>query len=112
MDVPMLLPSGQYVDRASLDHFIDNEAKWGRAANDPFTGLPFTENRKAIFDAKLKSRIDAFVLGLKPDYPEESKSKAAKIEPDFDFKGWNFDAFFKSLKNKQKWRKLRRCFLP
>ena len=85
----MLLPSGQYVDRASLDHFIDNEAKWGRAANDPFTGLPFTENRKAIFDAKLKSRIDAFVLGLKPDYPEESKSKAAKIEPDFDFKGWN-----------------------
>ena len=90
MDVPMLLPCGQYVDRASLDRYIDNEAKWGRSANDPFTGVPFTDNRKAIFDAKLKSRIDAFVLGLKP---EESTVKKPKIEEShFDFKGGNLDA--------------------
>ena len=91
----MLLPSGQYVDRASLDHYTDNEAKWGRSANDPFTGLHFTDHRKAIFDAKLKSRIDAFVLGCKT---EESSSqplaKKAKVqeEPNFDFKGGNLDA--------------------
>jgi len=50
-----------------------------------------------------KSRIDAFVLGLKPDYPEESKSKAAKIEPDFDFKGGNLDALLnQALKGKDR----------
>ena len=65
MDVPMLLPSGQYVDRSSLDNYNQIEAKWGRSANDPFTGLAFTETKKAIFDDKLKSRIDTFVLGTR-----------------------------------------------
>ena len=65
MDVPMLLPSGQYVDRSSLDNYNQIEAKWGRSANDPFTGLAFTETKKAIFDDKLKSRIDTFVLGAR-----------------------------------------------
>ena len=62
MDVPMLLPSGQYVDRSSLDNYIQIESKWGRHPNDPFTGLTFSETNKAIFDDKLKARIDAFVL--------------------------------------------------
>ena len=71
MDVPMLLPCGQYVDRSSLDNYNSNEAKWGRIPNDPFTGQTFTESRKAIFDAKLKSRIDAFVLGVSNNPSEE-----------------------------------------
>ena len=39
-------------------------------------------------------RTGNFVLGLQPDYPEESisSSKAAKIESNFDFKGGNLDA--------------------
>ena len=42
MDVPMLLPCGQYVDRSSLDNYNDIESKWCRQPNDPFTGLIFT----------------------------------------------------------------------
>ena len=39
------------------------QPKWGRKPNDPFTGLGFSETKKAIFDDKLKARIDSFVLG-------------------------------------------------
>lgn len=42
MNIPMLLPCGQYVDRSSLDNYNDIESKWGRRPNDPFTGLAFT----------------------------------------------------------------------
>ena len=52
MDVPMLLPCGQYVDRSSLDNYNQIEAKWGRKPNDPFTGLGFSETKKAIFSQK------------------------------------------------------------
>ena len=65
MDIPMLLPCGQYVDRSSLDNYNQIEARWGRSPNDPFTGLAFTDTKKPIFDDKLKSRIDSFVLGFK-----------------------------------------------
>jgi hypothetical protein len=41
MDVPMILPCGQWVDRSSLDTYNSHEAKWGRPANDPFTGNIF-----------------------------------------------------------------------
>ena len=42
MDIPMLLPCGEHVDRSSLDNYNEIESKWGRRPNDPFTGLVFT----------------------------------------------------------------------
>ena len=62
MDVPMVLPCGQVIDRSNLDKYIENEAKYGRNPNDPFTGRVFTTASKPIFDGKLKSRIDEYVL--------------------------------------------------
>ena len=62
MDVPMVLPCGQVIDRINLDKYIENEAKYGRSPNDPFTGRAFTAASKPIFDGKLKSRIDEYVL--------------------------------------------------
>ena len=62
MDVPMVLPCGQFVDRKNLDKYVENEAKFGRKPNDPFTGKPFTNSSYPIFDGKLKSRIDEYVL--------------------------------------------------
>ena len=48
MNIPMLLPCGQYVDRSSLDNYNDIESKWGRRPNDPFTGLAFTGKKHFI----------------------------------------------------------------
>lgn len=79
MNVPMLLPCGQYVDRSSLDNYNDIESKWGRSPNDPFTGLIFTTERKAVFDAKLKSRIDAFVLGIKTGHNQDDDKEGKFI---------------------------------
>ena len=62
MDVPMVLPCGQVIDRINLDRYIENEAKYGRSPNDPFTGRAFTAASKPIFDGKLKTRIDEYVL--------------------------------------------------
>ena len=107
MNVPMLLPCGQYVDRASLDHYNEIEAKWGRSPNDPFTGLAFTDVRKAIFDAKLKSRIDTFVLGVHQG-AAASTSKLTKVDnsssdKNFDYKGGNLDALLsQALEGRQR----------
>ena len=62
MDIPMVLPCGQFVDRKNLDKYVENEAKFGRKPNDPFTGKPFSNTSYPIFDGKLKSRIDEYVL--------------------------------------------------
>ena len=45
-----------------IDKYVENEAKFGRKPNDPFTGKPFTNSSYPIFDGKLKSRIDEYVL--------------------------------------------------
>lgn len=97
MNIPMLLPCGQYVDRSSLDNYIDIEKNWGRSPNDPFTGVIFTDSRKPVFDAKLKSRIDAFVLGVNNAAPSTSahvikKAKVKTEESSFAFNGGNLDA--------------------
>merc|ERR1711863_31432 len=60
--VPMVLPCGQVIDRKNLDTYLENEAKYGRPANDPYTGRPFTKTSYPIFDDKLKCRIDEYVL--------------------------------------------------
>ena len=39
MHVPMLLPSGHYVDQSTLERLADNDALYGRPPTDPFTGM-------------------------------------------------------------------------
>ena len=46
--IPMVLPSGQIVDKSTLDEYSRREAAWGRAPNDPFTGKIFTRDRRPV----------------------------------------------------------------
>lgn len=46
--IPMVLPSGQIVDKSTLDEYNRREEAWGRAPNDPFTGKVFTRDRRPI----------------------------------------------------------------
>lgn len=62
MAMPVRLPSGNVIDERTLDRFTQQEASWGRSQSDPFTGQPFTTERRPIFDSALKARIDAFLL--------------------------------------------------
>ena len=78
MDIPMVLPCGQFVDRKNLDKYLENEAKFGRKPNDPFTGKPFSNTSYPIFDGKLKSRIDEYVLnknGISLSYLREKRKR-------------------------------------
>uniref|UniRef100_G3NU06 U-box domain containing 5 n=1 Tax=Gasterosteus aculeatus TaxID=69293 RepID=G3NU06_GASAC len=62
MLLPMLLPSGVSVDSTTLEEHQKSEATWGRAPNDPFTGVPFTSTSQPLPNPQLKSRIDRFML--------------------------------------------------
>lgn len=58
----MLLPSGMSVDSSTLEEHQKREATWGRAPNDPFTGVPFTSSSQPLPNPQLKGRIDQFLL--------------------------------------------------
>lgn len=62
MTVPMLLPCSKNIDQSTLEKHTMREASWGRMPSDPFTGLVFDSQRKAIPNVSLKGRIDQFVL--------------------------------------------------
>lgn len=62
MTQPILLPSGKIIDQSTLLKHEETEAIWGRRLTDPFTGLPFSENRKPVIANALKIRIDKFLL--------------------------------------------------
>ncbi|XP_043600874.1 RING finger protein 37 [Bombus pyrosoma] len=62
MTQPILLPSGKIIDQTTLLKHEETEAIWGRRLTDPFTGLPFSENRKPVIASALKIRIDRFLL--------------------------------------------------
>lgn len=62
MSLPVLLPCGQTIDQTTLDRYIKEEAIWGRAPNDPFTGKGFTSLCHPIQNTSLKVRLDEFVL--------------------------------------------------
>ncbi|XP_043102714.1 RING finger protein 37 [Puntigrus tetrazona] len=62
MVFPVILPSGMIVDSGTLEEYQKREATWGRSPNDPFTGVPFTQNSKPLPNALLKSRIDRLAL--------------------------------------------------
>jgi len=62
MTQPIILPSGKVIDQTTLEKHEQNEAIWGRPLSDPFTCIPFNENRKPVMATALKSRIDKFLL--------------------------------------------------
>ncbi|KAH8334702.1 hypothetical protein KR074_004505 [Drosophila pseudoananassae] len=62
MIFPTVLPSGKVVDQSTIDKHSEEEAKWGRQPSDPFTGLEYTVQRKAILNLALKARIEKFLM--------------------------------------------------
>lgn len=62
MTQPILLPSGKIIDQTTLQKHEETEALWGRRLTDPFTGIPFSEDRKPVIATALKMRIDKFLL--------------------------------------------------
>lgn len=62
MSLPYTLPSGNTVDKSTLDKCAGNNASYGRLPSDPFTGSQFNNVHKPIFNAALKQRIDIFLL--------------------------------------------------
>ncbi|XP_066581712.1 RING finger protein 37-like [Prorops nasuta] len=62
MTQPIILPSGKLIDQKTLEKHEQSEALWGRIVSDPFSGLPFTAERKPVIAVALKSRIDKFLL--------------------------------------------------
>lgn len=62
MSIPMILPCGKTIDQSTMIKCNHTDETWGRMPIDPFTGQPYTELRKPIFDAILKSRIDEFLM--------------------------------------------------
>ena len=50
------------VDLSSLEEYQRREATWGRLPSDPFTGVPFTADSKALPCPLLKTRIDQLIL--------------------------------------------------
>lgn len=64
MVLPMRLPSGQHVDRSTIDRHNAEEFKWGRPPSDPFTGVPYTNTQQPVFDSKLKMELDHCLVQL------------------------------------------------
>ena len=62
MTIPILLPSGENIDQSTLEKHIAAEARWGRAASDPFTGNLLQDKFQAVPNVGLKTRIDSFML--------------------------------------------------
>ncbi|EDV91430.1 RING finger protein 37 [Drosophila grimshawi] len=62
MTFPTVLPSGKVVDQSTIDKHAEEEAKWGRLPSDPFTGLEYTSQRKAILNLAIKARIEKFLM--------------------------------------------------
>ncbi|XP_034662182.1 RING finger protein 37 [Drosophila subobscura] len=62
MIFPTVLPSGKVVDQSTIDKHAVEEGKWGRQPSDPFTGLEYTSQRKAVMNLALKARIEKFLM--------------------------------------------------
>lgn len=93
---PMLLPSGNVVDKTTLEKWHVARGDLSTANTDPFTLLPFDPNRRPKFHGLLKARIDQF-LRERPEFAgktvgagmkracssnstEDNSSKAARLE--------------------------------
>ena len=62
MALPVLLPSGHYVDQSTVDKSIELDTINGRPPTDPFTGVPYTS--RPMFCPLLKASIDEYVSSL------------------------------------------------
>jgi len=63
MKIPIKLPSGHFVDKSTLDKYLNEQKVNGDGVEkDPFTKVNFDSNSKPVVDADLKSRIDRFML--------------------------------------------------
>jgi len=83
MTLPMTLPSGNCVDRSTLDRCADSLAAWGGHPRDPFTGKLFKEGYKPVFNVNLKSRIDRWLLGEGKNSTQGRTLGSAKIIASF-----------------------------
>ncbi|RDD41982.1 RING finger protein 37 [Trichoplax sp. H2] len=64
MHLPVLLPSGQNVDRTTLERWIKDQSIKGKTPCDPFTGIPFTETSRPVFNTALKIRLDKYLVNF------------------------------------------------
>lgn len=62
MTLPMVLPSGKYVNQSTIEKCSEHDTMYGRMPCDPFTGIPYTETLKPMPVPELKGRIDSFLL--------------------------------------------------
>lgn len=62
MRMPIRLPSNKYVDKTTLDKYLNEKRKANEQEKDPFTNVPFSSNYKPIIDEILKSKIDKFLF--------------------------------------------------
>ena len=62
MRLPIRLPSNKYIDKSTLDKYVNEKEKMKEQIVDPFTRLPFSASHKVIIDEVLKSRIDKFLF--------------------------------------------------
>ena len=75
---PVLLPSGQTVDRSTLDKHILSQAEWGRPPSDPFTGIAFTETYQPVPNVTLKLKLDQYEINNLSSNGEYSQSGCSK----------------------------------
>lgn len=87
MILPYILPSGKIVDKSTIEKHNEQEMKWNRQPNDPFTSIPYNDKSKPVYHTSLKARIDEFLIqnenfGSKRTVggKEQSCSKLVKTE--------------------------------
>ena len=59
MTLPVLLPSGHYVDQSTVDKIHELDIMYGRVPSDPFTGVPYS--KPPSFSPQMKSEIDHYL---------------------------------------------------
>lgn len=59
MTLPVLLPSGHYVDQSTVDKIYELDIMYGRPPSDPFTGIPYSS--PPSFCPQLKTEIDRYI---------------------------------------------------
>ncbi|KAH8287319.1 hypothetical protein KR054_005800 [Drosophila jambulina] len=77
MILPTVLPSGKVVDQSTIDKHAEAESKWHRHPSDPFTGLEYNAQRKAVLNVELKARIEEFLLEHSGHFEAVSPSRGS-----------------------------------
>lgn len=80
MQVPMVLPSGHFVDQSTLQRSQECDQLYSRPPSDPFTGIPFSEQHSAKFCAKLKMEIDEYCSSQEVSAGSHERSVGSAVE--------------------------------